>query len=444
MSRVLAALFCVSFVVACGGAPADVSSSASSASATFDAGNGASDAGTAPAVDAGPAMINVSGVLLAPDGTPVSSVPVVISGKQPVNTDSAGHFSFTGVEVPYNVTVVDTAAPAGIVYEGLTRADPVLTYFGYSPPSPHGATAAGQISGGHFPESTGTATFVGFASPETQTGTFTDSSGNYSLPINWAGGATSTGRIYALQVEMDSNYLPTGYSGFADTDLSISAGGSFSSENLGLLPVTSASVSGSMSSAPGYAITEKDLLLQFDGNSLVYFADHSSSPGFTYVTPVAPSIGVTLRATATHSGYGTSQIFHAAASPSASGISLSIPAAPEAILPANAAIGVTGSMDFSWNTFANGMHILEVAPTSGSGARIVVVTAASHAQLPDLSSYGLKLPSNTGYSWQVVGLAPFANIDALASQSVVEFYSGRYTGEIAFGASATRTFTTAQ
>lgn len=45
----------------------------------------------------------------------------------------------------------------------------------------------------------------------------------------------------------------------------------------------------------------------------------------------------------------------------------------------------------------------------------VVVTDADHATIPDLREQGLDLPAGTAYTWQVVGLAAYASVDAAVS-----------------------------
>jgi hypothetical protein len=70
-----------------------------------------------------------------------------------------------------------------------------------------------------------------------------------------------------------------------------------------------------------------------------------------------------------------------------------------------------------------------------------VFTSGTSATLPDLSASGIAFPSSAGYQWEVVGLGPFATVDAAASGLLDLIGFGRIDG---FETESTvRSFTTA-
>lgn len=52
-----------------------------------------------------------------------------------------------------------------------------------------------------------------------------------------------------------------------------------------------------------------------------------------------------------------------------------------------------------------------------AAAKIVVLTGASTARLPDLTAFGVTLPSQTVIDWSVSGSGPWPSVDALAAGS---------------------------
>ncbi|RPH35071.1 hypothetical protein EHM92_06840 [bacterium] len=124
---------------------------------------------------------------------------------------------------------------------------------------------------------------------------------------------------------------------------------------------------------------------------------------------------------------------------------LSVSAPPELSLPVDGATGVRVGAPFSWNAFSGGMHILLFNGPAGQ-PDIYVMTVAANDSLPNLAPAGLPVPASAAYSWSVIGVAPFANMDAATSTTgflPAGFGSGLVEGTGSMGGSAIRGFTTA-
>jgi hypothetical protein len=82
------------------------------------------------------------------------------------------------------------------------------------------------------------------------------------------------------------------------------------------------------------------------------------------------------------------------------------------------ATGVDTSTDFVWTPVAGGIHLLLFVGSS-SDPTYFIVTAGSRARIPDLAAQGLGLPSGRQYQWGLIGLGPFAGIDAFAATGAI-------------------------
>ena len=91
---------------------------------------------TGPSGNGGGGVVTVAGKVIGINGQSVAGVPVLVTGKPSTNTDANGAFSIAGVTTPYDITVVDAANKRAIVYKGLSRSDPTLTFLRRPSPAP--------------------------------------------------------------------------------------------------------------------------------------------------------------------------------------------------------------------------------------------------------------------------------------------------------------------
>jgi hypothetical protein len=370
-----------------------------------------------------PTVITVTGKVVGQNGQSVASVPVVISTLPSVTTDANGSFTIPNVTVPYNVTVVNATTQTALVYIGLTRADPTLTFVGLYPPFSSSATLSGTVNGGDgFPQQLSHLLGISFISPESDWAVIKNGpqNGAYSLSPSWNGPITTTGIIHALQWQTDATtLLPIAYKGYGTkAGVTLSNGGTFSAQNVTVTPIAATNFSGTVTAQTGYTLGDRYVSTIFGSQGLQILDDitvpsASSSATFNYITPNIA--GATLRLSA-YATKGAVNVFgfKNGLAVNANGVTLALPAGPEYTLPVSAATGVTTSTIFSWTAMANGVYVVQFAGPAGK-PKYQIVTSATTTTIPDLASLGLGLPPGSSYSWTILAVAPIGSIDAAAS-----------------------------
>src|SRR5262249_30649649 len=162
----------------------------------------------------------------------------VLIATQSAPTDASGHFSFSGVSSPYDLTLVATAPDkTATVYRGLTRPDPTILDLSVSGSLPNTGHVQGTLFGGLAFQ--GSIVAVAWASPETFAGTYVDSF-PYDLGVSWSGASTITGTLHALQWTRDTNGLPNAYQGIGvKNNVALAAGSTVTSGDMNLeIPAT--------------------------------------------------------------------------------------------------------------------------------------------------------------------------------------------------------------
>ena len=146
----------------------------------------------------------------------------VLIGTRSTTTDASGHFSFTGVASPYDLTLITTSPDkTGVVYRGLTRTDPKVLDLTAPGSLPNTGHVQGTLFGGNTFQ--GTVVAVTWASPETFAGVYVDAF-PYDLGVRWSGASTITGTLRALQWTADGG-LPVSYQGIGSKNgVSLTAG----------------------------------------------------------------------------------------------------------------------------------------------------------------------------------------------------------------------------
>jgi len=360
--------------------------------------------------------ITVTGTVVSLYSEPLPNTPVIISGLPPTTTDASGTFTISGVSTPYDATVVAAADKRTIIYKGLTRPDPTLTSVDLtSILPPYSAVVTGTVSGGTgFPQPANHTTRVAFVSEQGSGGDIASgTTGAYNLTGRWGEQTTVAGTIHALQWEVSSN-LPVTYKGYGSKDaVTLADGGSFPGQNVTLTSVPTVTLTGNVTVSSGYMLMGKVVAIvwgRFGGISVV--SDLASTGAFTYATPDISGTTVLFRAIAT-SAMGNSTIWRVGLAPDASGVNVTIPAAPSLSLPVNAATNVDTLTVFSWTAFAQGVHLAFFDGPAGEPDYYVLTQSAS-STIPNLNAIGLGLPSSTAYQWSVSGIAPLVSVDEAA------------------------------
>jgi hypothetical protein len=381
-----------------------------------------------------PASITVSGRVLAANGMPIASSSVVI-GAQSAITASDGTFTIHNVTTPYDlVSVVSTPSKLGVVYKGLTRTDPVILHMGLTPALPYSGTVSGNVS----PAPAGK-TYVAWGSPETAKNTGNLTVNPYTLSLSWMGATSTTGNLHGLKWHPASG-LPTGYDGYGSlTGVTVANSGTTAGQNISLTAVTGGHVDGTVTVPASYTLFGKTANVVFaDGATIPVVSDLTATTTFNYLTPASVGGTITLVAAATGTD-GLTGVGKTGLNPNTTGLVLAPQACPPLGLPADNGTGITNATSFTWGTFAGGIFAVSFAPAVGTDPAYWVFTADTSTTIPDLSALGLALPAGSAsYDWNVIAVAPWASVDALAGGHSIVPSGDTYYEAIGAG----RTFTT--
>ena len=407
--------------------------------------------------DSGPAKVTVKGTVISYLKRPVAGASVLI-GAASTPTGADGSFTLNDVVTPYDVSVVVGSAKLAVVYQGLTRADPTVVL--PSPDAPNrAATITGTVSGAVPTGQVAQAAFGSSAAVVDNWSTVNDwipASGQITLKPAWHGASPIMGALHILRwtpgPTANHTQTPESFNGYLKiepvtlTDKATADVGSAS-----LQALTAQAISGSVSVPSGYVHDGRALTFQFsDGASMTMYDAYRGQleANFSYATPGGVGATVSLAASASASTGETLYTCSPGHAPDATQVNVTLRAAPVANLPVDGASGVDTSTAFQWVAMGGAVHQVRFAP-SGSTANAAsyptfyVYTHGASATIPNLATVGLPLTGAITYTWQVVGLAPFASVDDWAvantpSSAAPAPCSADFQG----GASKQRSFTT--
>jgi len=388
----------------------------------------------------------VQGKILDLTGGPVAHVDVLIDGTL-ATTAPDGSFTITGVTAPYDLAV---SLPGAIsfssrdtvfVVQGVTLAHPNLAVVVDSTIS-NGTTVDGtlgrQLDSGSNEMGVLIAGGPAYSSGQETLDAATTTGGTFpQLSVNWGGGASRQTTLFALSVTVDSNTnLPITYTGYSVAPLTLDNGtpklgvdSTLASTNL-----STVAVSGTVTPPSGYVLSNASTLttLQVGQSTVLRFASGGTGAALVY-GPDVTSVNVPQDASGTFDyalvaraepGTATNDDVYtvAVASATPSGPNaLTLPTPPGPITPADGATGVGPGTDLSWESLAGSIYAVTLSPTSGSTSdpEIILVTAATHATLPDVSELGVQLPSGTQYDYGVASIGPMTSVDAYVTNSLI-------------------------
>jgi hypothetical protein len=360
----------------------------------------------------------VSGTVVLVDGVPASWVPVWIHGYPPTLTAEDGTFTISGVSPPYDVTTVHEGSVTAVTYLGLTTAAPTLVLLTAS--NEFEATSIeGTLSPG-FPAPAGTfnrtcshvvggSGMITFAEAAT---------GDYDISfLTWNGEPQTTVNIRAFTYLAAGNFTPpTAFVAFGSRQVTVDDGdAAIVNEDISLNPITSVGLQGTYTLPSELVFSEIYAVVAFGPTDTCSFPGATVDTGsFALTAPAisATTVAVTLDVTspqgsthvATLDGFSAPQ----------SGLALELVAGGEKILPPAGANDISHDTMFTWQPFADGVHVMIVVSDNGDPS-FVVFTDRDHARVPDLSEIGLELARDADYVWGVISARPFADIDEAAA-----------------------------
>lgn len=364
--------------------------------------------------------ITVSGHAQDRLGEPIAGARVLVSGQPSVTTGADGGFTITGVAVPYDIALIETGRNTGIVYKGVTRSDPTLLDL-FDPGVEQAATVAGSAplaSGGH--------TLVFFISGRNVVGGVDadPTTGQFTFTVRWHGSATThTGTLHVLQLTAAANGTPASYDGYASRPLTITAGGTSSSNDFAVADLADPpeqTISGTVALPAGYTLTSRSLFVSFGRVPVVWDEQGTLSNAFTYTVPAVAGTAFSVEALAVDAASRASFFFKVGVAGNSTNVNVPLEAAGQLAAPPDGAAEVDVATSFTWSHGGGvGVDILEALPDNPGGPRFLVLTTAADAKLADLSASGLGLPASASYHWLVDRVAPVRSMDEAASAEFI-------------------------
>ncbi|HET8985463.1 MAG TPA: hypothetical protein VFN03_06870 [Trueperaceae bacterium] len=343
--------------------------------------------------------LSVTGRVVSLYDLPVAGVSVGSQGDTEV-TGANGEFELTGLSVPYDVSVWNTAEEWVHIYEDLTSEELLLAPIPSSAPAgtARSAMVSGNLSGGVIPVAPNQLVFVcveGVDGVALGCDTVAPTESSYSVDVQWLGSTTREVRLHALQAERDMNGYPIAYQGYANLAMMLTdTVPTVANLNLGGALATTA-VSVEVDSPVAIAATLGTVQI---GAAMALPVMLASSASISHVALMPVIAGAT---------YG----FAAAANISQFGwvadvtdgpVTVTVPALPQLVAPADLTTGVTTATNFVASNPTGG-PITYVWTADVGDLQIAVTTMSSPHTIPDISGYGLALPPGADFSWQVLG-----------------------------------------
>jgi len=414
----------------------------------------------------GTATSTVKGTVTDFYGNPIPGINVYLEGHA-TTTAADGSFEADGVHAPYDVIVSFPTYQFVMVYQGLTRVDPTLPIYDgnlaaytTSMSGTVGTTARASDEGGLLvPAGSGLADGVVQLA----------SGGGPSFgpaSVSWAGSATRPTTLYALTAHLDSNSLPTSYTGFGSLSLDLQDATPASGLTVPLNSVATASMDGTFAVPAGYTLGNAGVLLRLgnaDSGAMIGVPAANLTIGGSSTGNHVPVLSGTIAyglAAAADDGAGSDAFAWTPVPGPGTTSTLTVPPASEPVEPADNATGIAAGATFTWTKVPDALYVAWLEPGSSSYPTVLVVTTKTSITLPDLSVVNRPLPSNVDYGYSVLASGPFASIDeamgptgawtrSYAVYALLSFSSPAVTGPVDdhgtvfYTQSPYRTFTTA-
>lgn len=347
--------------------------------------------------------ITTRGRVLFRNAQPPSTASVRATGCADQDVAADGSFDTTCASATFDVAV--NYANVGLVYQGLTRRDPLLTL-----PFALGGPEGGSTSGAATGLTPGRAAAIAVTTPAVTVGFAQTADGTFSDYLMWKGSPPAA-TVRVLEWTPASG-LPSAFTGYGATAVTLQDGSdvpaspALGSVGNGTITVTS--------DAPDTTALTYDLWATWpDG-------------GVTLVTGAAPPSTETTVATPDVAGAAFTVVAERGADPTSWGWrrGLSATSAPPRInLPAPAVFTapspgatVDGSTDFTIGGLSDAVYLVAFE-ASGGTPLLYVVTTATTVRIPDFSWAGLTLPAATSLTARVYAMGPCASVDDAAASA---------------------------
>ena len=391
---------------------------------------------------------NVDGTVLDVFGQPMSGANVRI-GTAVMTTGGDGQFHFTAVPPTYDLDVVTTES-GGLKrltgYRGLTTRAPQVQVSAFALQM---TSVSGSFSGVTFPLGTNqhimladTEEYFGFDQPTLPGGDDVKATTFSGATAVWFGKTTFQGTIWAIEYTGTSTQAITAYNGYARIPLSLTAGTPGTVNGISLTPLSTSTLSGTVSSIPaGAGSASVSVALKHAADPFGHFVGGSTSTtgAFSLAAPNATgsiSVNVVAQAGTSSAGVSTSYTIWKANVPSnTTNVALAFPTAPSYGSPVNGATAVAGNETFTWSAGTPaGVYMLDIS--CGSAApnyAATIFTAGTSVQMPDTSALGATWPGTESCTWKINFYSEAANVDAVTAANArnkLDRYNGPVDGSL--------------
>jgi hypothetical protein len=375
-----------------------------------------------------PTTVTVMGTVKNAFGVPLENASVRIGGTATV-TSATGGFTFTNVQPPYTVSVVQAGQTTEHSFEGITRADPSLLLFQATGGMPLQGSAmfSGTLNPGVgvvFPNPANTVAQVAFSA---QTARLTQVSAPYvnivgllaaqgpsysGLEAAWTGSSSVVGRIHALQwrhMAADPG-RPEAFLAYGSQDAAPSNGQSLT-KNIFMQAITSGALTANLTLPAGMTLNSRQLYLNLGPKSVFFIAQNTgSSPNISLITP---SIGKTLSFAAAATGPdGRSSAMQISGLQASQVVDQALVTPPNPASPANNALDVPLAASLNWSKPTNSLSIVFVG-APGLPNRVIYTSAAS-------TQPGFTAAKE--YTWLVASVGPMVSMDEFAGDKWADGY----------------------
>jgi hypothetical protein len=351
----------------------------------------------------GSATIDVRGVVVSDAGIPLAGAAVGIPGVGSTSTAADGSFVLAGVTPPYDIGVSMPSSGMAVFYQSVRSATPRVPLLGGSPVKQIGHVS-GTITGGEsYPQLPNHRTQVCLEADTTfgQAPSTVSSTGAYTAELAWGDSTTIAALLRGMQTIVDpTTGAPISYTAIGVDDVTVTAGQTIANKELGLIGAGQATLTGTVSVPPGYALSGKSLRW----GCLDLVDDDGAATSFSYATPSGIGANLMLEVRA-QSGAAEATMRRSRLLPDATAVSVAVPAAPVPVSPtANATEVDASTAVFSWSGTTQGVYVFalkDAAAYPTLATLLVVITPATSMRLPDSALVGVPVPRGAALAWEI-------------------------------------------
>lgn len=341
--------------------------------------------------------LSVSGRVLGILEAPMVGVAVRSQGDTAV-TDANGSFTLTGLSVPYDLAVWSVVDEWVQIFEGMTGEEPVVIPVAGAvlAGTPRTAAITGDLSGGVIPVAADQLVVVCVEGVDGATlgcDTVAPTETAYSVNAQWFGAASRQARVHALQFEQDADDYPVAYQGYGNTEVTLNDGDAATADiDLGSALTTTA-VDLTVSSVLPLSNTIAAVRVT-SGIAMLVMAQAGTDTTHEVLMPVIDGATYEFAAISTQAIGWQADV----TGPTAT---VTVPARPQQIAPVDLATDVTMATNFSATNPAGG-SLTFIWSADSSDLIISLTSMSEQTTIPDPSEFGLALPANAAFGWQVL------------------------------------------